>query len=89
MIGNCFLAQPSHNVSSFSLYYFVKNTLLGMLQRGEVDIAGSDFTITSIRDEVVDFLEPLVKIHLRLFIINPAGGNNWGAFVRPMKNEAS
>ena len=61
--------------------------ITGMVQRGEVDIAGSDFTVTAIRSEAVDFLVPLVEINLKLFIINPLGSNNWWAYIRPLTKE--
>ena len=61
--------------------------LQGMTQRHEIDVAGSDFTVTSIRNEVIDYLMPFAESHLRLFISNSAGANNWGAFIKPLTQE--
>lgn len=55
-----------------------------MLQKGEVDIAPTDFTITKGRSTVVDYLPSLSESYNHLFLKNPADALNWGAYITPL-----
>ena len=77
------------------MFFFLlvtKHTLkliLGMTQRHEVDVAGSDFTVTAIRASAIDYLIPIAQSSLKLFIRNPAGTKNWWAFINPLTKEVT
>ena len=58
--------------------------MIGMLQRREIDLAPTSFTITNMRSLVVDFAKPIVEMHHRFFIKNPKDGLNWTAYLDPL-----
>lgn len=45
--------------------------MVGMLSRGEIDIAPTDFTVTAERSTVMTFAYPITYIHHSLFIKTP------------------
>ena len=53
--------------------------------RDEIDIAAADFTITSDRSAVVDFLPVLIESFIQAFIKNPSDNLNWMAFLEPVR----
>jgi len=59
-----------------------------MLNNDEIDIAAADFTITSDRSRVVDFLPVLIESFIQVFIANPADRQNWMAFIEPVTWQA-
>ena len=59
-----------------------------MLIDDEIDIAAADFTVTSDRSAVVDFLPVLIESFIQVFVANPEGRRNWMAFVEPVTWEA-
>ena len=54
----------------------------------EIDIAAADFTVTSDRSAVVDFLPVLIESFIQVFVANPEGRKNMMAFVEPVTWQA-
>ena len=50
----------------------------------EIDIGIADFTITSDRNAVVDFLPVIIEGFIQIFIKNPTDNRNWMAYLEPV-----
>ena len=59
-----------------------------MLKNNEIDIGAADFTVTSERSQIVDFLPVLIESFIQVFIPNPTGRQNWMAFIEPVTWQA-
>ena len=66
------------------LYHYNVIHILGGLLNDEIDIAAADFTITSARSAVVDFLPVLIESFIQAFIKNPSDNLNWMAYLEPV-----
>lgn len=60
------------------------NGMLGQLQRQEIDLAPSSFTVTKERSGVVDFAFPITEMHHRFFVPKPRDRVNWTAYTDPL-----
>ena len=60
--------------------------IAAQLMRDEIDIAPAEFTITSMRSEVVDFNMPIAESHQKFFVKNPSEAPNWTAFFDPLSD---
>ena len=70
--------------SRSSISPVMNSIFLAQLMRNEADVAPADFTVTSLRSTVVDYLASLTEIHMRFVIANPADSYNWTAFIEPL-----
>ena len=59
-----------------------------MLKNNEIDIGAADFTVTSERSHIVDFLPVLIESFIQVFIANPSDRQNWVAFLEPVTWQA-
>ena len=50
----------------------------------DIDIAAADFTITSGRSRLVDFLPVMIESFIQIFIANPNSEKNWMAYIEPL-----
>ncbi|TRY63126.1 hypothetical protein TCAL_11659 [Tigriopus californicus] len=62
------------------------NGMLGQLQRQEIDLAPTSFTVTKERSRVVDFAFPITDMHHRFFVPKPRDRVNWTAYTDPLAN---
>lgn len=58
--------------------------MVGMLSKGEIDMAPTDFTVTMERSAVMTFANPITQIYHSLFIKNPTETYNYTAYTEPM-----
>ena len=58
--------------------------MVGMLQRKDIDIAATDFTVTQERSAVMTFAQPITQIYHSLFIKNPSGSPHFSAYSEPL-----
>ena len=70
--------HPKESINTLNLI------TLGKLTNDVIDIAAADFTVTSDRSAVADFLPVLIESYIQIFIANPEGKQNWMAFVEPV-----
>ena len=59
------------------------NGMIGMLERGEIDIAVADLTITKNRSAVVDFLPSILEVEEWLFLKTPDDSVYKDAYIKP------
>ena len=59
------------------------NGMVGMLNRGESDLAVTDLTVTKDRASVIDFLPSLMDVNEELFIKNPGESLSMDAYIAP------
>lgn len=55
-----------------------------MLQKGDLDIAVADLTVTHLRSTVVDFLPTLKETYHHIFLKNPVDSLHWSGYVEPL-----
>ena len=60
------------------------NGMVGMLHKGEIDIAPTDITVTKERSKAVDFLPTMTEGYHQLYLKNPLDSLNWFAYTEPL-----
>ena len=63
------------------------NGMIGQLQRREIDLAPTSFSVINARSLVVDFAEGITDVHHRFFVKNPKNGYNWTAYTDPLSSQ--
>ena len=61
---------------------------VALLQKKEIDISASAFSLTHARSEVVNYLPTMMESYQQLFIQNPAESLDWTAYLKPLSSLA-